>query len=228
MAGTSVLDDIELILEDIGGGKNPPGGGDGGDSGGDGSAGSGGSKRVPGSSSARKYAIAIALGMVAILMFFMALAAAFLVLRTTSGRFGALHLPVLLWFNTVVLLASSGTLELARKRLAAADETAFRKMWMITTVLGFVFVLGQAIAWWQLVVAGVYGSSSLAAAFFYVFTIAHAVHLFGGLCALLYVGFRKFGQAEMTRVAAAEVTSYYWHFMDGLWVFLLALLYLSK
>ncbi len=228
MAGTSVLDDIELIIEDIGGGKKPPGGGDGGDSGDDGAAGRGGSRRVPGASSARKYAIAIALGMVAILMFFMALAAAFLVLRTTSGRFGALHLPALLWFNTVVLLASSGTLELARKRLAAADDNAFRKMWMITTVLGIAFVLGQGIAWWQLVVAGVYGSSSLAAAFFYVFTVAHAVHLFGGLCALLYVGFRKFRQAEMTRVAAAEVASYYWHFMDGLWVFLLALLDLSK
>lgn len=221
MAGTSVLDDIELIIEDIGGGKKPPSGDDGGDSGGDG-------RRVPGASSARKYAIAIALGMVAILMFFMALAAAFLVLRTTSGRFGALHLPVLLWVNTFVLLASSGTLELARKRLAAADGNAFRKMWAITTVLGIAFVLGQGIAWWQLVVAGVYGSSSLAAAFFYVFTVAHAVHLFGGLCALLYVGFRKFRQAEIARAAAVEVASYYWHFMDGLWLFLLALLYLSK
>lgn len=227
MAGTSVLDDIELILEDIGGGKKPPSGDDGGDSGDDGATG-GGARRFPGASSARKYAIAIALGMVAILMFFMALAAAFLVLRTTSDKFGALRLPVLLWFNTVVLLASSGTLELARKRLAAADDKAFRKMWMITTLLGIAFVLGQGIAWWQLVVAGVYGSSSLAAAFFYVFTVAHAVHLFGGLCALFYVGFRKFRRAEMTRLAAAEVASYYWHFMDGLWVFLLALLYLSK
>ena len=228
MPGTSILDDIELIIEDIGGRGKPPGGSDGGDSGGDGSTGGGGGLRMPGASSARKYAIAIALAMVAILMFFMALAAAFLVLRTTSGRFGALHVPVLLWFNTIVLLASSGTLEFARKRLAAADEGGFRKMWLVTTALGIAFVLGQAIAWWQLVLAGVYGSSSLAAAFFYVFTVAHAVHLFGGLCALLYVGFRKFGQADMTRVAAAEVASYYWHFMDGLWVFLLALLYLGK
>lgn len=227
MAGTSVLDDIELIIEDIGGGGKPPAGRDGGDSGGDGTGG-GESRRVPGGSSARKYAIAIALAMVAILMFFMALAAAFLVLRTTSGKWIAFRVPGLLWINTLVLLASSGTLEVARKKLATSEEAGFRKMWMTTTVLGLVFVVGQIVAWRELVAAGVYGTSSLAAAFFYVFTAAHAVHLFGGICALLYVGFRKFRRAEMTRVAAAEVASYYWHFMDALWVFLLALLYLGK
>ena len=226
MPGTSVLDDIELIIEDIGGGGKPPGGRDGGDSGDDDAAG-GRSRRLPGGSSARKYAIAVALGMVAILMFFMALAAAFLVLRTTSGKWIAFHVPAALWLNTAVLLLSSVTLELARKRLAASNEDGFRRMWMTTTVLGFAFVLGQAIAWRELVRAGVYGSSSLAAAFFYVFTVAHAVHLFGGICALLYVGLRRFRQAEITRVAAAEVASYYWHFMDGLWVFLLTLLYLA-
>lgn len=227
MPGTSVLDDIELIIEDIGGRGKPPDGHDGGDSGDHGGA-EGGGRRVHGASSARKYAIAIALGMVAILMFFMGLVAAFLVLRVNNGRFGGLHVPALLWFNTVVLLASSATLELARKRLSISDGGGFQRMWMTTTVLGIVFVIGQAIAWWQLFVAGVYGSSSLAAAFFYVFTVAHAVHLFGGICALLYVGLRKFRRAEITKVAAAEVASYYWHFMDALWVFLLALLYLGK
>ncbi len=68
----------------------------------------------------------------------------------------------------------------------------------------------------------------MAVAFFYVFTASHAVHLFGGICALLYVGYRKFKKAQLTRVAAVEVASYYWHFMDALWVFLLALLYLGK
>jgi heme/copper-type cytochrome/quinol oxidase subunit 3 len=51
------------------------------------------------------------------------------------------------------------------------------------------------------------------------------VHLFGGICALLYVGLRKFETARVSRATAVEVTSYYWHFMDGLWLFLLALLY---
>jgi cytochrome c oxidase subunit 3 len=223
MAGTSVLDDIELIIEDIGGGgrDKPPA-----DDGGDGSG--GGKRRAPGNSSARKYAIAIALAMVAILMFFMAIVAAFLFLRATSDKWVNFHVPSLLWINTLVLLASSTTLEFARKRLAASDEKGFRKLWMLTTLLGIVFVLGQIVAWRELVARGVYGSTTLAAGFFYVFTVAHAVHLSGGICALLYVGLRKFQQLEVTRVAAAEVTSYYWHFMDGLWVFLLALLYFGK
>jgi len=223
MPGTSVLDDIELIIEDIGGGGKPPTGRDGGDSGG----GAGG-RRVPGGSSARKYAIAIALGIVAILVFFLAIAAAFLVLRTKSPQWKGVPLPALLWFNTIVLLSSSGTLEAARKRLGVANERGFKNLWLLTTVLGMMFVLGQIVAWRQLVTAGVYGSVSQGAAFFYVFTVAHAVHLLGGIFALLYVGFRKFGAAAVTRVAAAEVTSYYWHFMDALWVFLLALLYLGK
>jgi len=221
MAGTSVLDDIELIIEDIGGGGKPPAGRGGGDSG-------GGGRRAPGNSSARKYAIAIALAMVAILIFFMAIAAAFLVLRTKSPYWTSAPVPALLWFNTVVLLCSSGTLEAARQRLRAANERGFKNLWLLTTLLGTGFVFGQIVAWRQLVAAGVYGSVSQGAAFFYVFTAAHAVHLLGGICALLYVGLRKFGSSAVTRVAAAEVTSYYWHFMDGLWVFLLALLYLGK
>src|SRR6267154_2699953 len=115
MPGTSVLDDIELIIEDIGGGGKPPAGRDGGDSG-------GGGRRVPGGSSARKYAIAIALGMVAILVFFMAIVAAFLVLRMKSPQWKGVPVPALLWFNTIVLLSSSGTLEVARKRLGATSS----------------------------------------------------------------------------------------------------------
>jgi cytochrome c oxidase subunit 3 len=54
------------------------------------------------------------------------------------------------------------------------------------------------------------------------------LHLLGGVCALLYVAWRNFDQAKVSRVVAAEVVSYYWHFMDALWLFLLALLYLGK
>jgi len=221
MAERSVLDDFELIIEDIGGGGKPPFDRDGGDYGDS-------SRHTPGGSFARKYAIAIALAIVAILMFFMAVVAAFLVLRITSAKWMEFRIPNLLWFNTAILLASSATLELARKRLNASDESAFKKLWMLTTGLGIAFVAGQCIAWRQLLAAGIHGSTTLAAGFFYVFTAAHAVHLLGGVCALLFVGLRKFRASQVTRNAAAEVASYYWHFMDALWVFLLALLYFGK
>ena len=70
--------------------------------------------------------------------------------------------------------------------------------------------------------------SRLASSFFYVFTALHAVHLMGGICALLYIGIRKFETAQISRAAAAQVASYYWHFMDGLWLFVVALLYFGQ
>jgi len=74
-----------------------------------------------------------------------------------------------LWANTAVLLASSFTLEVARRRLSLTDLPGFRKFWMVTTVLGFVFVAGQLIAWRQLVAQGIYIASNQASSFFYIF-----------------------------------------------------------
>ncbi len=225
MPGTTAFPDEELITDDIGGGGGgpppPPGGGDDGDD-------DDRNRRRKWSPSPKRYSTAIAIGIVSILMFFMALASAFIVLRRGSEVWVTVHLPRILWANTCVLLASSFTLESARRRLFLADLSGFRKFWSMTTVLGFLFVVGQLIAWRQLVAQGVYIASNQASSFFYIFTGAHAVHLLGGVGALLFVAFRKFEKTKISLPLAAEITSYYWHFMDGLWIFLLALLYVGK
>ena len=223
MPGTTAVPDIELIIENTGGGagggRPPEGGDDGGDD----------EKRGRnGSPSPKPYHTGIALGLVSILMFFMALACAFLVLKGTSANWVPVHPPAVLWLNTVILLASSLTLELARRRLSQSDRSGFRKFWLVSTVLGILFLVGQVAAWQRLVSQGVYMASNPASSFFYVFTGAHGVHLMGGIAALLYVTFRKSGKSRVSLSVAAEVASYYWHFMDGLWVFLLALLYLGR
>ena len=222
MPGTTAGHDIELIIErvaDDGGGILPPSnGGRGGDEG----------KRPPQRRpSPRRYYTGIALGIVSVLMFFMALASAYLV-RRGSPDWVPVRVPGLMWFNTAVLLVSSGTLELARKRLGLLDVAGFGRLWAVTAILGVAFLSGQVVAWRQLVGEGIYLASNPASSFFYIFTGAHALHLLGGVGALLYVAWRNFERAQVTRVVAAEVTSYYWHFMDGLWVFLLVLLYLGK
>jgi cytochrome c oxidase subunit 3 len=220
MPGAPTIDDFEIIIEDIGGGggKQPPAGGDDGD---------GDKRRRPGPPSSRRYYTAVTLGIVSILMFFMALASAFII-RKASIDWVPVRLPAVLWANTVILLASSLTMERARRKLAAADLGGFRKLWRATTGLGLLFLIGQLVAWRQLVTQGVYVSTNPASSFFYIFTAAHGLHLLGGVGALLYVLFRAFEKTRLSRTVAAEVTSYYWHFMDGLWVFLLALLYLGK
>ena len=166
--------------------------------------------------------------MVSILMFFMALASAFLVLHHGSKVWVAVRLPRILWANTGILLGSSFTLERARLRLSRADVAGFRKLWLLTTAMGLLFVAGQLIAWFQLVRQGVFIASNQASSFFYIFTGAHGVHLVGGVGALLFVLLRDFEKSQISILLAAEITSYYWHFMDALWIFLFALLYLSK
>src|SRR5437879_10220057 len=227
MPGTTAVPDIEIVCEDIGGGGGgptpPPGGGDDGDGGGDDR-----NRRRKWSPSPKRYSTAITIGIVSILMFFMALASAFIVLRRGSDLWVTVHLPRILWANTGVLLASSFTLESARQRLFLADAAGFRKFWLVTTALGLLFVAGQLVAWRQLVAEGVYIASDQASSFFYIFTGAHGVHLLGGVAALLFVLLRNFEKSQISMSLAAEITSYYWHFMDGLWIFLFALLYLGR
>jgi cytochrome c oxidase subunit 3 len=222
MPGTREIQEIEIIIEDIGGGggTEPPAGGDGEDGDKD-------RRRRPEPPSARRYYTAMALGIVSILMFFMALASAFLV-REAANDWIPVHMPAVIWVNTIVLLTSSATMELARKRLARGDAGGFRTLWQVTTALGIFFLAGQLVAWRQLIAQGVYIASNPASSFFYIFTAAHGLHLLGGVCALLYVLLRAFEKTSLSRALAAEVTSFYWHFMDGLWVFLLALLHLGK
>lgn len=222
MPGTTATPDIELIIEDSrggGGGGRPPDGGDDGDD---------RHKHRPGKPSPGRYHTGIAVGIVSILMFFMALASAFLVRRNGSGDWIPVHLPRVLWFNTLVLIGSSLTMESARRQLARTLVSRFRKLWFTTTALGMLFLAGQLIAWGQLQAQGIYMASNPASSFFYIFTGAHAVHLLGGLAAILFVALRNFEESQIPIAMAAEITSYYWHFMDGLWVFLFLLLYLGK
>jgi cytochrome c oxidase subunit 3 len=225
MPGKLAQDEIELIIENVdrgGGGKPPERGGGDDDTGG---ASRRDSSRPP---QRRRYLTALVVAIIAILVFFMALASAYIVRRGSSVDWTPIHVPPILWLNTCVLLLSSGTLEFARRKLTRGNLAAFRNLWIITTILGVAFLAGQFIAWRQLEAQGVFIATNPASSFFYVFTGAHAVHLFGGVAALLFVSVRKFDKARISRSAAAEVTSYYWHFMDALWVFLLALIYVGR
>jgi cytochrome c oxidase subunit III len=225
MPGTLSKQDIELIIE-----KKPTGGGNGAPpplarcfGGGD-----DGKPGRKGNPSPARYYTGIGLAIVSILMFFMALASAFLIRKGASGDWLPVRIPLLMWLDTLLLLASSGTIELARQRLAENDLRGFKNFWLFTTVLGVLFLVGQVFAWRQLVAQGIYLASNPASSFFYIFTGAHAVHVLGGVGALLYVAWRNFDQTKVTRAVGAAVVSYYWHFMDALWLFLLALLYLGK
>ena len=160
----------------------------------------------------------------AVVMFFAALTSAFIVRRGLSDDWISTKFPPLLWLNTAVLVASSAVLELARRALKAGKRERFNLFWMGGSALGVVFLLGQYAAWRELSAQGIYLATNPSSSFFYVLTAAHAVHLIGGVVALLYVSVQalrlRLGPGKRT---AIDVTAAYWHFLDGLWIYLLIL-----
>ena len=132
-------------------------------------------------------------------MLFAAFTSAMVVRRGLSGDWITTPLPAILWFNTAVLLSSS---LLLRATVGQALSFAVRG-------LGVVFLCGQVEVWRELAAAGMYLPTNPSASFFYVLTAAHSAHVLGGLFALQFAN----------RQAAAV----YWHFMTGLWIYVLLL-----
>jgi cytochrome c oxidase subunit 3 len=167
----------------------------------------------------------------AIAMSFAAFTSALIVRQGSAMDWHHLVLPRILYLNTLVLLASSVTLEIARRRVAVF-MTGARTLdlnparWLyVTMLLGLVFVAGQYAAWQQLRSEGLYLATNPASSFFYLLTAIHALHVLGGLGGLTYV-MRKLYRVVLRR-STLDTFSYYWHFMGILWVYLLLLLWMK-
>jgi cytochrome c oxidase subunit 3 len=159
-------------------------------------------------------------------MMFAAFTSAFFVRRGLSNDWVDTPLPRILWLNTAVLLASSGAIELARRALRSSRRTAFNRYWTLATVLGALFLGGQYMAWRQLNNAGIYLASNPSSSFFFLLTCVHAVHLLGGMTALGYIDIEalllRLGPGKRT---AVDVSAYFWHFLDAIWIYLMALFF---
>lgn len=171
------------------------------------------------------YRIGMYMALAAILMVFAAFTSALVVRRGISNDWVPTALPGLLYLNTVILLASSATLELSRRALTAGRGEAFAQWLYATLFLGLVFIGGQLLAWRELAARGVYLSTNPSSSFFYLLTAAHGIHLLGGIGGLIYLVLRaRRIVSAAKRRTIVEVTALYWHFMDILWIYLLLLL----
>ena len=165
----------------------------------------------------------------AISMSFAALTSALVVRKGGAADWRHLTLPSILYLNTILLIASSVTMEMARRRVASfmgnrEGHAGSASRWLYATLLlGLAFVAGQYVAWGQLRAQGVFLATNPSSSFFYVITAAHALHVLGGLGGLLRV-IRKFSNRSL-RKSTLIATSRYWHFMDVLWIYLLLLLW---
>ena len=166
-----------------------------------------------------------------ITMTFAAFTSALIVRQGSALDWRHFTLPSILYGNTILLLASSVTLEVARRRVASfmgglKSQVESPARWLYATlVLGLFFVAGQYAAWLQLKAEGFYLATNPNSSFFYVLTAAHALHVLGGLGGMIYV-IRKLSKLRLRR-STLDATSYYWHFMDALWLYLLLLLWMK-
>jgi cytochrome c oxidase subunit 3 len=189
----------------------------------------GSSLRVEDSSPASRTGVWV--GLAAITMTFAAFTSAMIIRQGSSYDWQHFTLPPVLYFDTAVLLASSVTLELARKRVGAflhgsqTQRSSGSTFLWLTLVLGLVFVGGQYAAWLQLRSEGLYLATNPSSSFFYLFTALHALHILGGLAGLTLVLWRFSKPRPTLQVSTLSTVSYYWHFMDVLWVYLLLLLW---
>jgi cytochrome c oxidase subunit 3 len=165
----------------------------------------------------------------AITMMFAAFSSALIVRKGSSMDWQSFTLPSILYLNTFVLLLSSVTLEVARNRIGKfmggvklGSESPARWLY-VTLFLGVLFVAGQYIAWRQLRAQGLYLATNPSSSFFYLLTAVHALHVLGGLSALLIM-IAKLNKLTLRRNTVIA-TSRYWHFMGVLWVYLIALLW---
>jgi cytochrome c oxidase subunit 3 len=174
---------------------------------------------------------AIFVVMFAVMMMFAAFTSALIVRKGSSQDWQSFTLPSILYFNTLVLIASSLTLEFARRRVSAfmggpRSEVERPARWLyITLFLGVLFVAGQYVAWLQLRSEGLYLATNPSSSFFYLLTAVHALHVLGGLGGLLYV-IRKLSKSILRRNQLVA-TARYWHFMGILWLYLLLLLWMK-
>ncbi|HKX26764.1 MAG TPA: cytochrome c oxidase subunit 3 [Blastocatellia bacterium] len=172
------------------------------------------------------YRLGVWLTLISVTMLFLALTSAYVF---NEARNHPIMMPQVLWVNTALILVSSGTIELARRALRRRLEQRF-KLWIgVTMALGFGFLAGQLMAWRQLVANGFYLTRNFHSVYAYLFTGLHGAHLMGGLAALAYVMLRA--QEKWTAVrrrVSVDMTALYWHFIDGLWIYLLILLFFWK
>jgi cytochrome c oxidase subunit III len=195
----------------------------------------------------RRARLGLFVALIPVLMLFVSFTSAYVVrqgLPTLDPRTNSLTrdwipvaLPRLLLLNTLVLLISSVSMELARRQIraraimeTASSGTQIEIPWLgVTIVLGLAFLFGQWTAWKQLAANGFYVFTTPSSSFVYLLTGAHGAHLLGGIVALFIAGVASLVHRSLkTRSIVVDVTAWYWHFMAVLWVYIFWLMKVAR
>jgi len=164
------------------------------------------------------------------LMFFAALFAMYFSIRAAAPEQWETHtevlnIPYALTF-TIILVASSVTCQMGVFRAERGDVHGLRRWFAITFLMGLMFVLGQVNEYTNLVTEHVKINEDGYGSMFYLTTGFHGLHVTGGLVAfVLFLIRTTMGRFTPAQATSAIVVSYYWHFVDVVWIALFAMIY---
>ncbi len=168
------------------------------------------------------------IGIGSILMMFAGLTSAYIVKRNQAS-WTSFELPKVFWLATGVILVSSLTMFLALRNIRQRQMARYRILLMTTMLLGIAFVLLQTFGFVQLWKNGQTLQSTVSYSFLYIIVGLHALHVVGGVVALVVMFLKIFSTRQRNYSAVpVEVMSTYWHFVDVLWIYLLLFLLMIK
>lgn len=165
-----------------------------------------------------KFTLWVAIG--SIIMMFAGLTSAYIVKGSLPG-WSTVKMPVIFYYSTAIMIISSVTIQSGLKAFKERNMRQYRRLTTATIALGLIFILLQILGFAQLHNSGVLLEGSGAGVFLYIIFGLHAVHVLGGIVALLFMFFKAFS----TRIrnyspVPVEVVATYWHFVDLLWLYL--------
>ena len=170
---------------------------------------------------------ALWLFVVTVVMIFAAMTSAYIV-RQSEGNWLEFDLPQSFWVTSGIILLSSITMHWAYWSAKRDNLKSLRIAMIATTGLGIAFLVGQYMAWGDLVAMDVYFVGNPGGSFVYVLSGLHAAHLIGGIVFLIItlVSVLRY-RVHAKSMDQIEMCATYWHFLDGLWLYLFVFLLLN-
>ena len=156
-----------------------------------------------------------------IVMMFAGLTSAYIV-KSNQTSWVPVEIPKVFWVSTAVIMISSITLVMALRSFKQREMNQYRMLIGITLILGIAFVVMQWMGFQDLWAQKITFKGSGAGQFLYVIFGLHAIHVIGGIIALIIMFIKAFvGKTKLYSSVPVEVMGIYWHFVDVLWVYLL-------
>ncbi|MEO8764961.1 MAG: cytochrome c oxidase subunit 3 [Ginsengibacter sp.] len=173
-----------------------------------------------------KFALWIALG--SIVMMFAGLSSAYIVKRNQANWL-TFDLPVIFWYSTAVIIISSITIMITRNAFLTREMQNYKRWLLVTTLLGISFVFMQYIGFTELWKSGITLTRNVSFSFLFVIVGLHAVHIIGGVIALIILLLKSFSSKTKNYSSISiDLMNTYWHFVDFLWIYILIFLVMIK